>query len=71
LDVQKDKRAAPRVVGHAYAESHAIRMGKGLARVRGVWPRAHDARVGAARRASILLCIFYKMNFFGAAAAMT
>jgi hypothetical protein len=52
LDVQKDKHAGSRSLDPIHAESHAIRMGKGLAPVRGVFA-AGARRVckrGAARR---------------------
>jgi len=51
LDIQKDKCVGSRILDPTPAESHAIRMGKGLAQVRGVF--AADARracVGSATR---------------------
>jgi hypothetical protein len=47
LDVQKDKCEGSWIADFTPAESHAIRMGKGLARIRGVF--AAGARSGCLR----------------------
>jgi len=47
LDVQKDKCEGSWIAEFTPAESHAIRMGKGLARVRNVFTA--DARRGCLR----------------------